>query len=121
MVKRKMIHNIKPLKKYRGELRSAKTRAETKLWKCLQRSQLGLKFRRQNSVGRYILDFYCPKLRLAVELDGDAHFNPLAGECDSDHEAFLKQHGISVLRFENQRIFDDLDSILSSIRTFTRT
>jgi very-short-patch-repair endonuclease len=116
--KKKMIHNIKRLKKHRRELRSGKTPAEAKLWKCLQRSQLGLKFRRQHSVGNYILDFYCPEKRLAIELDGDGHFNPLAEEYDTDRDAFLRRHGITVMRFENQRVFDDLDSILGSIKNF---
>ena len=114
-----MIHNIKPLKELRRDLRSGKTAAEAKLWKCLQRSQLGVKFRRQHSVGKYILDFYCPALRLAIELDGDGHFNPIANEYDAEREAFLKSHGISVLRFENREIFENLDFLLEAIRLRT--
>ena len=62
------IHNRKNLKQFRKDLRNNLTPAEATLWKAIQRSQLeGRKFRRQHSVGNYILDFYCPKEKLAIE------------------------------------------------------
>ena len=76
--------NLPPLKPRRRELRTYGTSAEAALWNLLKKRQLrGRKFRRQHSVGRYILDFYCPSERLAIELDGAHHYTP-AGQ---DHDA----------------------------------
>ena len=70
------IHNRDVLKSRRRELRHSLTPAEAALRKSLQRSQLcGKKFRRRHSVGPFILDFYCPECRVALELDGQAHSN----------------------------------------------
>ena len=70
------IHNRKYLKEIRRILRKNLTPAEALLWKALQKSQLdGKKFRRQHSVGNYILDFYCPAEKIAIELDGMPHFS----------------------------------------------
>jgi very-short-patch-repair endonuclease len=69
------LHNGTHLKENRKDLRNNLTTAEATLWTFLQRRQLeGRKFRRQHSIGNYIVDFYCPQERLAVELDGEYHF-----------------------------------------------
>lgn len=68
------IHNRKVLKQKRKKLRNNLTPGEASLWKFLQKSQLeGRKFRRQHSVGNYILDFYCPGEKINIELDGEYH------------------------------------------------
>ena len=73
---REQINNKKILEPYRKSLRKNLTPAEAFLWRLLKNSQLeNRKFRRQHSIGNYILDFYCPKIRLAIELDGDYHNN----------------------------------------------
>src|SRR5438552_12976957 len=78
---RRQIPNLRVNETKRRELRSGLTPAEAKLWKCLQRSQLSdKKFRRQHSVGPYILDFYCPECCLAIELDGAGHFTENGSE-----------------------------------------
>ena len=78
-----MLYNRPVLKNRRKELRNGATPAEIKLWSMLKHSNLGgYKFRRQQSVGSYILDFYCPSERLAIELDGDSHFTADAVEYD---------------------------------------
>ena len=70
------LHNNKFLKPIRKLLRNQSTAAEATLWKMLNKGQVGgLKFRRQHSVGKFILDFYCSKLRLCIELDGEVHAN----------------------------------------------
>lgn len=75
------IHNIRILKENRQGLRNTPTPAEAALWLKLRKSQLdGRKFRRQHSVGTYILDFYCPSEMLGIELDGADHFTKEAGE-----------------------------------------
>ena len=71
---RKKVNNLPYLKTFRKELRNNLTPAEAKFWKIVQNKNLeGRKFRRQHSVGNYILDFYCPSEKLAVELDGEVH------------------------------------------------
>lgn len=110
------IHNKQPLKSRRKQLRSSLTPAEAALWKSLQRSQVnGKKFRRQHSVGNYILDFYCPECRLAVELDGQGHFNSMASEYDYRRSEYLQKLNIRVLRFENRLVFENLEGVLRMI------
>jgi len=112
--------NSRPyLQTFRTELRGHLTPAEAALWKALQRSQVeGRKFRRQHSVGDYILDFYCPAERLAIELDGEVHRNELADLYDYERKVFLKSFGIKVIRFENFLIFEELEYVLARIATF---
>ena len=101
---------------FRKTLRHQLTPAEAKLWTYLQRSQLaGRKFRRQHSVGGYILDFYCPAERLAIELDGAAHDNEISQQYDYERDLFLRYCQILVLRFENKRVFLQADGVLAEI------
>ena len=113
---RKKFHDQKALRKYRRRLRKQATPAEKRLWKMLRRRRLkGRKFRRQHSIGPYIVDFYCPAERLAVELDGASHENPTRRDYDAERTAFLEEHGIRVVRFENRDVFDQPDIVLSAI------
>ncbi len=107
-----MLHNRLGLKSCRKELRNNATPAEMKLWGILQRSNLGgYKFQRQHSVGAYVLDFYCPAARLAVELDGDSHCTDEAIEYDRQRTAYLNALHIKVLRFLNTDVYDNLDVV----------
>jgi very-short-patch-repair endonuclease len=113
-----IIHNQKAQKEFRRELRKNLTPAEAKLWKYLQNSQLdGRKFRRQHSVGQYIIDFYCPKEKLAVELDGNSHFNSVNEQYDIKRGEYLNSLGINVVRFENKDIFEKTEIVLESIKS----
>ena len=77
------MHNHKNLKEYRRTLRNNSTSAEAFLWKHLSSRKLeGRKFRRQHSIGNYIVDFFCPSERLIIELDGQVHLNATAEEKD---------------------------------------
>jgi very-short-patch-repair endonuclease len=88
------MNNKKYLKKYRKELRNNPTKAESMLWKALQKKQLeGRKFRRQHSLGNYIVDFYCPTEKLIVELDGSVHENFINEEYDFNRMEYLKSLG----------------------------
>ena len=116
-----MLHNRPLLKTRRKELRNNATPAERLLWGILQHSNLGgYKFRRQHSVGPYILDFYCPAAGLAIELDGDSHFTDDAVAYDQERTAYLNSLQITVLRFLNTDVYDNLaavgDSILEEIK-----
>jgi very-short-patch-repair endonuclease len=77
----------------------------------------GLKFRRQYSIGVYIVDFYCPACRLAVELDGDSHASAEAQEYDAERTEFLATLNIRVIRFPNAFVHNDLRSVISKIIT----
>ena len=95
--------NNSKMKTFRRKLRNNSTLAEKTLWNWLKDDNInGLRFRRQYSIGNYILDFYCPKLKFAIELDGDYHYHGGVGKADYFREQYLKQRfGITTLRFEN--------------------
>jgi len=101
----------------RKRLRGDMTTAEIVLWKFISNKQLdGLRFRRQYGVDRYILDFYCPSLRLAIEVDGSIHDENEIRLKDEERDQVLLAIGIYTLRFKNQQIFDALPSVLKKIR-----
>jgi len=111
------IYNTTKRASHRNKLRKSLTPAEAVLWKCLQQSQLlGKKFRRQFSIDRYIVDFYCPECRLAIELDGQGHFEINVDSYESERTKYLENCGIRVLRFENKLIFENLDTVLAAIK-----
>jgi very-short-patch-repair endonuclease len=111
------IHNRSELKNLRKQNRSNLTPAEAELWKHLRNSQLeGRKFRRQHSIGNYILDFYCPKEKLGIELDGRNHFSDNGFEADEKRTEYLNSLNITILRFENKEVFDQLEAVLEEIR-----
>jgi len=110
------VHNIPRLKPRRRELRRHLTIAEARLWNHLKGRALGgKKFRRQHSVGPYILDFYCPGEKLAVELDGAAHDYEAAQYRDALRTLFLHGAGIQVVRFENREVIENLEGVLAVI------
>jgi very-short-patch-repair endonuclease len=84
----------------------------------LKNSKLdGRKFRRQHSVGSFILDFYCVEESLAVELDGQAHRNENAEVYDLKRTGYLRKAGIRVLRFENFLVFEEIEYVLNCVRS----
>ena len=112
------INNLPYLKTFRKTLRNNLTPAEAKFWKVVQNKNLaGRKFRRQHSVGNYILDFYCPSEKLAIELDGEVHFGDAARVYDYERRLFLEHYGIKVLRFENKLVFEELAWVLDVIKS----
>ena len=111
------IHNIEHLKSTRKKLRNNLTLAEARLWKYLQRSQLeNRKFRRQHSICNYILDFYCPAEKLAVELDGGQHYTEEGQEYDEKRTDLLNKLDIRVIRFTNTIIFENIEWVLTQIK-----
>jgi very-short-patch-repair endonuclease len=98
------------------QLRRDQTDAEKLLWYCLRGRQLyGLKFRRQYPVGPYVLDFYCYKYKLCLELDGGQHYEDAGIEHDKQRQAFLTSHGIRTLRFSNRDVRQHLEAVLLQI------
>jgi very-short-patch-repair endonuclease len=107
----------KRLERRRKELRKQGTAAEAVLWKYLQKRRLsGKKFRRQQSIGPYIVDFYCPECRVIVELDGPPHEDIVLAEYDAERTKFLEQYGMKVIRFENRILFENMEAVLETIR-----
>jgi very-short-patch-repair endonuclease len=110
------IYNKKYLEQKRKDLRNQSTLAEVILWKHLKKKQLReRKFRRQHSIGDYIVDFYCPAERIAIELDGDLHFDEEIKKYDEERTKYLSELNIRVLRFENNEILFNLESSLNKI------
>ena len=106
-------------KEYRQLLRKTETPTERLLWKKLKGKQLdGHRFRQQHGFGPFVLDFYCPALRLCVELDGEIHNNENVRKKDEDRTVFLNQNRIFVLRFKNEEVEQDVDGVLRRIREF---
>ncbi len=113
------LNNLPYLKTFRKELRSNLTPAEAKLWTLLKGKQMeGRKFRRQHSFANYILDFYCPEEHLAIELDGQGHFEAEQAEYDRERDLFLETYGIRVLRFENKWVWDNPEGLLDIVRSY---
>ena len=110
------LHNRQYLKSLRRDLRNNLTGAEGELWKYLKGGQLnGRKFRRQHSIGNFILDFYCPSEKIAIELDGQVHRYSAAEQADMERDKALDELGIRVLRFENKDVFQQLEAVLQEI------
>jgi very-short-patch-repair endonuclease len=97
------------------KLRNSATKAEAILWGSLRRKQTGFKFRRQTPLGPYIVDFYCPKLRLVIEVDGAIHTLDNIQERDKLRQKFLEDNNLIVIRFWNHQIFEDIDSVMERI------
>ena len=101
----------------RLELRKNSTTGERILWKYLKaRGLLGKKFRRQYSIGAFVIDFYCPKLKLAIELDGASHDTNEMNIYDKGREEVIKTFGIIFIRFRNEEVYSNLKAVLDTIK-----
>lgn len=110
------LYNNTKTKNFRRDLRRNQTDAEKVLWHYIRAKQLnGHKFLRQYGVSSYILDFYCPKVRLAIELDGGQHNEPEGLERDKKRTGLLASQNITVLRFWNNDVLVNTDSVLEFI------
>lgn len=107
------LNNLLSTKEKRRELRKNMTDAERILWCELKGDKLGFRFRRQFSIGHYIADFYCPKKKLIIELDGEVHNNQK--EYDAIRDKFMNEFGMKVLRFQNDEVRHDLNEVLREI------
>ena len=97
-------------------LRNRSTQAENKLWYYLKGENLGIKFRRQVGIDHYIVDFYCPELRLVVEVDGDSHGTSEAERNDDVRQKYLEALGLEVRRFTNSDVSCNIQGVLESIQ-----
>ena len=117
MVKKQRTHNTPEQKELRRILRTNSTSAEATLWGLINRQRLlDTRWRRQFSIGQYILDFYCPELKIAIELDGSHHFTANGNERDFVRDRLLaEQEGIILLRFENKMVWNNTPELIQTI------
>ncbi len=100
-------------------LRVGTTAAEKAMWQILRGAQIGrLSFRRQHPLGDYVLDFYCPAIRLAIEVDGGQHNLATARERDLRRTRSLRSRGVHVLRFWNNDVLANIDGVAAEIARF---
>lgn len=112
----KILQNVHRLTPTRRSLRNNATKPEQVLWKQLKWKQLEVKFRRQHSVGRYILDFYCVDKKLCIEIDWESHFSEEAQEYDEIRTEYLESLWITVIRFTNDEVMNNIDGVLYKIK-----
>jgi very-short-patch-repair endonuclease len=106
----------KQLKALSQHLRKNMTDAENLLWLRLRGKQLrGLQFYRQKIIGKYIVDFYCPKANLVIELDGGQHYSEPGQEKDKTRDDVLRKMGIKVIRFCDRDVFENMDGVMERI------
>jgi very-short-patch-repair endonuclease len=98
------------------ELRRDMTPAEKILWQELRANKLGVHFRRQQVIAGFIVDFYCHKAALVIEVDGDIH--DLQQEEDARRENVLSEMGLRIVRFGNEEVMRDLSAVVGKIREF---
>jgi very-short-patch-repair endonuclease len=108
--------NKKKEQEKRRYLRMNMPKSEVLLWVKLKNKQVcGERFLRQYSVDQYILDFYCPRLKLAIEIDGDSHFMPGAQEQDKTRQEHIEAFGIRFLRFTNEDVCKNVDGVCQTV------
>jgi very-short-patch-repair endonuclease len=109
-------------KEKRRNLRKNQTFCEKILWIYLRdRKTLGYKFRRQYSVDHYVIDFYCPELKLAIELDGSVHDIPDQKEYDEYRQEYLERFGITFCRFTNDELMGNANTTFEIIEKAIKT
>ena len=97
-------------------LRSDMTDAERLLWKRIRFKQVrGLLFYRQKPLLKFIVDFYCPKAKLVIELDGSQHFEEAHRAADAERDAALVGQGLRVLRFDNRQVLTEIEAVMAVI------
>ena len=110
------VFNIKKNLDIRRKLRKNMTETELILWSCLKDKKLGVKFRRQHGVGYFVLDFYCPKYKLAIEVDGGIHQQFKQAAIDAERQKIIEGRKIKFLRFTNEQVKSELSAVLKIIK-----
>lgn len=111
-----MLSYNKGLKCFSQQLRKNMTEAERRLWCHIRGKQLKeYQFYRQKIIGNYIVDFYCPKAKLVIELDGGQHYSEGGKEKDKARDAYLSGEGLQVLRFSDRDVLTRIEGVLEKI------
>ncbi len=98
-----------------AKLRASMTETELILWEYLRTKPMGFKFRRQHPISGYVLDFYCHKLRLSIEIDGGYHLKKEQRENDKERTNYLKSIDISELRYTNAQVLNEYETVIKTI------
>ena len=110
------VYNKKEMTKTRKALRNSMPKAEVILWSHLKGKQFReLKFRRQYSIGHYVVDFFCPKIRLVIELDGESHLSKTQRIRDKTRQKIIEKTGIKILRYYNTDIYENIEGVLTDL------
>lgn len=108
-------YNIE-LKQHARQLRTNMTDAERLLWAKVRMKQMkGYQFYRQKPVGEYIVDFYCPKAKLVIEVDGGQHLYDEEIKNDRTRDEYMRNLGLKVLRFSNTNVMNNIEGVVESI------
>ena len=111
-----MIPYNRNLKQYSRQLRGNMTDAERHLWAKIRMKQLkGYQFYRQKPIGDYIVDFFCPRAKLVIEVDGSQHFSDEMTEYDRIRNEYLSSLGLRVLRFINTDVVTHIERVVENI------
>src|SRR4030065_1826298 len=111
-----MLSYNKELKTSAQQLRKQMTDAENLLWLKLRWNQLkGHQFYRQKTIGDFIVDFYCPKAKLVLELDGGQHYTEDGKAKDGLRDEFMRSMGLQVLRFSDREVFENIEGVIEKI------
>jgi len=111
-----MLNYNKTLKPFSQHLRKNMTDAERRLWTRIRGKQLkGCQFYRQKTIGDYIVDFYCPGVKLVIELDGGQHYTEEGIEKDKIRDKYLADNGLQILRFSDRDVFENMEGVLERI------
>jgi len=98
--------------------RNHPTQAESVLWKCLAKDNIGAHFRRQHPIYGYIADFICIRKRLIVEVDGGYHNEEEQKKHDEEREYYLRSIGFNIMRFSNEEVIGDTGNVLKKIKNY---
>ena len=111
-----MLHYDPKLKNFAQSLRTNQTKSEQQLWSKLRGKQLhGVQFYRQKPLGHYIVDFYAPRAKLVIEVDGSQHQEADQQQHDAARDHFLRKSGLQVLRFDSRQVLTETDAVVQII------
>ena len=111
-----MLSYNKRLKMHARKLKKNMTDVENLLWTKLRKKQLkGYQFYRQKIIGNYIVDFFCPRANVVIEVDGSQHYSEEGENRDKRRDNYLRGNGLKVLRFSDREVFENLDGVMESI------
>lgn len=116
MSDRVRVYHLTELKDRRRDLRRKSTTAERLLWEKLRNGRLGVKFRRQYSVRGYVIDFYCPKTRLGIELEGGVHKKKEVIVYDVYRERYLESFNVRIVKLDNEEVLKQTEEVIEKIK-----
>lgn len=116
------LYNLQDYHNLRKELRNNLTKPEVILWYYLKgRGLADYKFRRQHGIGRYVVDFYCPRLKLVIELDGGQHYSVDGLAYDKERDGYIRALGIKIVRIHNHELLHNKNGVLELLEKVVKS